>query len=116
MRISEWSSDVCSSDLGVVRAVARAVALEAVLDGGFGVVQRALLQPSDGIDHPRRGPLAAGQDVVADGNLLVDLRRHHAPPDPFVPAPPHDHPRPRPRPPPPPPRQPPALRPTTTPP
>src|SRR3546814_8045105 len=93
MRISEWSSDVCSSDLGVVRAVERAVALEAVLDGGFGVVQRALLQPSDGIDHHRRGQLAAGQDVVADGNLLVDLGRQQALVDAFVAAAQQDHPR-----------------------
>src|SRR3546814_3572886 len=59
MRISDWSSDVCSSDL---LALARTLALEQGGQHAHGEIQRAAAKVADQIE--RRHRLAAGR---ADG-------------------------------------------------
>src|SRR3546814_4756387 len=51
MRISDWSSDVCSSDLGVV---GREPALDGIeADAGFLAAQYSLVNVLDGLMHQR---------------------------------------------------------------
>src|SRR3546814_20612086 len=114
MRISDWSSDVCSSDLLLVAALA---------DGAFGwstgvlrsttalrlAVERAADETAAGGDPRRRHRLGAAMCAVGDSLRLPSGRaeqvRHRArlpfpPPDPPTPFLPHPSP-PTPIPPPP---------------
>ena len=62
----------------VMRAVQQAVGLEAVLDRRFGIVQRPVLEPRDGIHDHRGRQFASGKHVVADRQFLVHLGRQQA--------------------------------------
>src|SRR3546814_7364372 len=64
MRISDWSSDVCSSDLGQGRLENSALSPNA--RRLFGPAQRG----QDGADDPRRGQ--AGLGVLHLGLVVVD--------------------------------------------
>src|SRR3546814_3232339 len=76
MRISDWSSDVCSSDLGVVgrvgkqvglAQVARVRAAHAVDHRGIGLQAHAQLEPA----HEHAGDL---RPLVRDAGFLLDDR------------------------------------------
>src|SRR3546814_10889175 len=56
MRISDWSSDVCSSDLGAADADGRRLGLELDLDPAVALFRRLRL------DHGIRFPEAAADD------------------------------------------------------
>src|SRR3546814_17072892 len=74
MRISDWSSDVCSSDLVVLLAVGRGVALlllaavDVQVFQPLGIVQRV----AEGV-----GRLQPSLQVDADGVLVHQDRLHH---------------------------------------
>src|SRR3546814_7727619 len=57
---------------GVMRAIEQTI-LEAILDRRVGMMQRAVLQPADGIDQYRRSQLAPRQHVIADRNFAIHL-------------------------------------------
>src|SRR3546814_21162086 len=59
MRISDWSSDVCSSDLGIFVGVDHGLAL-AGLDGD----RRDLVAEATGLERRRRLPLGGGGEAV----------------------------------------------------
>src|SRR3546814_7614497 len=69
MRISDWSSDVCSSDLGIVRRAAEGVAGEAVGAPALGEVHRhAGIRRFDPVGS--RQAVAAQLDVAGDQRVL----------------------------------------------
>src|SRR3546814_8028927 len=89
MRISDWSSDVCSSDLRTSRLDEHAAGLLAptgaagylcdLLECPLRCAEIAPLQPKVGIDHPHQRQIG---EVIALGHKLgadndVDLPRFH---------------------------------------
>src|SRR3546814_2055869 len=81
MRISDWSSDVCSSDLKVLQLLADLVAqvgqalevLVGVADAGFGFLAALLvLGDAGGLLQVHAQVLGAGVDDLADHALLDD--------------------------------------------
>src|SRR3546814_21179146 len=89
MRISDWSSDVCSSDLKVLQLLADLVVqvgralevLAGVADAGFGFLAALLVLGDAGglLQVPAQVP-GAGVDDLADHALLDDrvAARHPA--------------------------------------
>src|SRR3546814_17746376 len=73
MRISDWSSDVCSSDLDEVAGVAAGVMLQVILVLGFGLPEIA---GGGEFGHHLARPQTAGFDI-GDG-VLGDLPLHLA--------------------------------------
>src|SRR3546814_3031753 len=67
MRISDWSSDVCSSDLG---ALGRQQAKEGEAEGGL--AGAALAHDADGV------ALAHGNRYAVDGAHMIDGALQHA--------------------------------------
>src|SRR3546814_5032312 len=66
MRISDWSSDVCSSDLYSRPQLGENIGKAARAMLNFGLVEMRLVSPRDGWPNPDAGPSAAGADVVLD--------------------------------------------------
>src|SRR3546814_11782736 len=113
MRISDWSSDVCSSDLGLHPPVDERVGGASPAGGRVRRARRLA---------PAAGPAGGPQPVVACGAAVVERRglpaRPRPPDPPHPPTSPAHPPRPRPRRPCPPrvPRPPPPARPAPPPP
>src|SRR3546814_9106995 len=63
MRISDWSSDVCSSDLYSRPQLGENIGKAARAMLNFGLVEMRLVSPRDGWPNPDAGPSAAGADV-----------------------------------------------------
>src|SRR3546814_2968850 len=71
MRISDWSSDVCSSDLIQARMVARRVAAgETIVGKKIGVTSKAI-QDAIGVFEPDFGQLTSG--MAYEDGATVDL-------------------------------------------
>src|SRR3546814_10862557 len=68
MRISDWSSDVCSSDLGegAEDAVARAAALHARMRALIDAIEGGALGPIRHVLHVGIGGSALGPDLLID--------------------------------------------------
>src|SRR3546814_4700627 len=71
MRISDWSSDVCSSDLHIVAQ--RRVALAADAVGGIGAAQRHVLIDGD-IIADLRGFADDNAEAMVDEQVAADRR------------------------------------------
>src|SRR3546814_20962320 len=70
MRISDWSSDVCSSDLGAGADADRTQNLGAGTDD-HAVLQRRMALAGDAV----RGIGAAQRHILVEGDVIPDLRR-----------------------------------------
>src|SRR3546814_18964504 len=82
MRISDWSSDVCSSDLQLVHSVSAAIATPAIASPSASVIQRRRVAAASALPTARSAALAiltggGGSALVAGsvGGTSLIVRR-----------------------------------------
>src|SRR3546814_19572809 len=77
MRISDWSSDVCSSDLEVELRMARAAGGEEALVGGIGFLEAGAEGGIDLVAGARYARADRGGDPRAIGAAALPRATHH---------------------------------------